>query len=367
MSIQVPVAALSSRIRHLHAAVPFFFLTPFFHRLGDAAASTYLVFHLTNSFLVFCAIVGTAAGVHYWLLAAGALVVFFGTRRIHIALLMVCCLAGLFLLVEFRLPRFTEYAPISPTLAAVMKSLAVVGEALIVAGFVYLALRMAEAAESELEREYDRSENLLLNLMPTSIAARLKEHPDAIIADHFDAVTILFADIVDFTPRAGRLAPNEVVRFLNRVFSEFDKLAQKHGLEKIKTIGDAYMVAGGMPETRDGHATAIAEMALDMLAVTARLATTEFHEELAVRIGIHTGPAVAGVIGTRKLFYDVWGDTVNTASRMESHGSTGRIQVTEEAKLAIGNSFVFERRGTVEIKGKGQMLLHYLVGKARNP
>ena len=348
------------------AAVPFFFLTPFFHRLGDAAASTYLVFHLTNSFLVFCVIVGTAAGVHYWLLAAGTLVVFFGTRRIKLALLMVCCLAGLFLMVEFRLPRFSEYAPISPAFAAVMKSLAVVGEALIVAGFVYLALRMAEAAESELEREYDRSENLLLNLMPTSIAARLKEHPDEIIADQFDAVTILFADIVDFTPRAGRLAPNELVRFLNRVFSEFDKLAEKHGLEKIKTIGDAYMVAGGMPETREGHATAIADMALEMLAVTARLAT-EFHEELAVRIGIHTGPAVAGVIGTRKLFYDVWGDTVNTASRMELHGSAGRIQVTDEAKLAIGNSFVFERRGTVEIKGKGQMLLHYLVGKARNP
>ena len=333
------------------AAVPFFFLTPFFHRLGDAAASTYLVFHLTNSFLVFSVIVGTAAGVHYWLLAAGALVVFYGTRRIVLALLMVCCLAGLFLLVEFRLPRFSEYAPISPAFAAVMKSLAVVGEALIVAGFVYLALRMAEAAESELEREYDRSENLLLNLMPTSIAARLKEHPDAIIADQFDAVTILFADIVDFTPRAGRLAPDELVRFLNRVFSEFDNLAEKHGLEKIKTIGDAYMVAGGMPETREGHATAIADMALEMLAVTARLAT-EFHEELTVRIGIHTGPAVAGVIGTRKLFYDVWGDTVNTASRMESHGSAGRIQVTDEAKLAIGHSFVFERRGTVEIKGR---------------
>ena len=206
------------------AAVPFFFLTPFFHRLGDAAATTYLVFHLTNSFLVFCSIVGSAAGVHYWLLAAGALVVFFGTRRIHLALLMVCCLAGLFLLIEFRFPHFTEYAPISPTFAAVMKSLAVIGEALIVAGFVYLALRMAEAAESELEREYDRSENLLLNLMPSSIAARLKQNPDAIIADHFEEVTILFADIVDFTPRAGRLAPDELVRFLNRVFSEFDML-----------------------------------------------------------------------------------------------------------------------------------------------
>jgi adenylate cyclase len=169
---------------------------------------------------------------------------------------------------------------------------------------VYFAIRMLENAEAALEREFDRSEGLLLNLMPTSIASRLKNNPSEIIADHFDEVMILFADIVGFTPRASQLAPHEVVRYLNRVFSRFYRLAEKHRLEKIKTIGDAYMVAGGMPDPQTGHAVDAANMALEILEVTRKL-SSELHEDIAVRIGIHTGPAVAGVIGTRKLFYDV--------------------------------------------------------------
>jgi len=198
--------------------------------------------------------------------------------------------------------------------------------------------------------------------MPTSIASRLKNNPSEIIADHFDEVTILFADIVGFTPRASQLAPHEVVRYLNRVFSRFDRLAEKHRLEKIKTIGDAYMVAGGMPDPQTGHAVDVANMALEILEVTRKL-SSELHEDIAVRIGIHTGPAVAGVIGTRKLFYDVWGDTVNTASRMEAHGSAGKIQVTEDTKRKLGNAFQFEKRGTVEVRGKGAMKLYYLMGR----
>ena len=227
---------------------------------------------------------------------------------------------------------------------------------------VYFAIRMLENAEAALERELDRSEGLLLNLMPTSIASRLKNNPNEIIADHFDEVTILFADIVDFTPRASQSPPHEVVRYLNRVFSQFDRLAEKYRLEKIKTIGDAYMVAGGMPDPQVGHAADVANMALEILDVTRKL-STELSENIAVRIGIHTGPAVAGVIGTRKLFYDVWGDTVNTASRMESHGSAGKIQVTEDTKRALGEGFQFERRGTVEVRGKGEMELYYLTGR----
>lgn len=198
--------------------------------------------------------------------------------------------------------------------------------------------------------------------MPASIAARLKEKPEEIIADHYDSVAILFADIVDFTPRASRLPPAEVVGFLNRVFKEFDRLAAKHGLEKIKTVGDAYMVAGGMPDRHDGHEHAIAEMALDMLEATSRLSKAT-GEEIEVRIGIHVGPAIAGVIGTRKLFYDVWGDTVNTASRMESMGSPGRVQVTQAAVDLLSDSYAFETRGVVNVKGKGEMELYHLIGR----
>src|SRR4029453_16576086 len=168
---------------------------------------------------------------------------------------------------------------------------------------------------------------------------------------------ILFADIVDFTPRACQSPPREVV-YLNRVFSEFDRLAEKHRLEKIKTIGDAYMVAGGMPDPQIGHAADVAKMALEILDVTRKL-SAELREDLAVRVGIHTGPAVAGVIGTRKLFYDVWGDTVNPAFRMDSHRSAGKIQVTEDTKRALGEGFQFERRGTVEVRGMGEMELYY--------
>ncbi|WP_343044592.1 adenylate/guanylate cyclase domain-containing protein [Allomesorhizobium camelthorni] len=227
----------------------------------------------------------------------------------------------------------------------------------------FYTFRRAEASEDALEAEHERSERLLLNLMPASIAARLKQRPDEIIADGLPAVTILFADIVGFTPRAARLPADRLVSFLNRIFSEFDTLAERHGLEKIKTIGDAYMVAGGLPEKQEGHARAVAEIALDMLEVTAAL-SRELGEEIAVRIGIHSGPAVAGVIGSRKLFYDVWGDTVNTAARMEQHGQAGRIQVSHEARQAIGDGYSFEERGMVLIKGKGRMKLHFLTGRA---
>ncbi|MCB1455368.1 MAG: adenylate/guanylate cyclase domain-containing protein, partial [Nitratireductor sp.] len=234
------------------------------------------------------------------------------------------------------------------------------GSSILIFGALYYALRLAEHAEDKLAIEYERSEFLLQNLMPGSVAARLKDRPNEIIADSFDSVTILFADIVGFTPRANRFTPAEVVQFLNRIFSEFDKLAEKHRLEKIKMIGDAYMVAGGLPDPRDGHADAVAEMALDMRNVTEEL-SDKLGERIEVRIGIHTGPAVAGVIGTRKMFYDVWGDTVNTASRMESHGSAGRIQVTSEAYEQLQDRYRFEPRGTVDVKGKGEMELYYLL------
>ncbi len=208
-------------------------------------------------------------------------------------------------------------------------------------------------------REHERSESLLLNILPGPIAERLKEG-QGIIADGFPDVTILFADIVDFTKLSARTAPQELVALLNRVFTAFDRLAQHYRLEKIKTIGDAFMVAGGLPEPRPDHAEAIAEMALAMRAEVARL-SAELGEPLGLRIGINTGPVVAGVIGERKFAYDLWGDSVNTASRMESHGAENRIQLTENTYERLKSKFICEERGMIDIKGKGEMRTYFLI------
>ena len=338
------------------ATMPLFVIPPLLHRVNDYAAMLSIAVINGGALALLAYIIGTSSGVHFFLFAAPAAIVFFGPHHVRVAAFTTFCILILFLLIEFYLPPHGSIVPASPTLLMGIRAACVSGVMALIFMAVYFAIRMLENAEAALEREFDRSEGLLLNLMPTSIASRLKNDPSEIIADHFDEVTILFADIVDFTPRASQSPPRELVRYLNRVFSEFDQLAEKYRLEKIKTIGDAYMVAGGMPDPQVGHAADVANLALEILEVTRKL-SAELHEDLAVRVGIHTGPAVAGVIGTRKLFYDVWGDTVNTASRMESHGSAGRIQVTEDTKRALGEAFAFERRGTVEVRGKGEMEL----------
>ena len=236
--------------------------------------------------------------------------------------------------------------------------------ATMLAGLFGLNAKVANDAEEALEAEYIRSESLLYNLLPEAIAARLKAAPDRIIADSIPKVAILFADIVGFTPRAATLPPEEVVRFLNRVFSRFDELAEEHGLEKIKTVGDAYMVAAGMPNPCPDPVHRIAEMALDMQA-EARALSSEFPDGLDVRIGLHAGPAVAGVIGHKKLFYDVWGETVNTASRMESDGQPGRIQVTGPVQAELVGDYRFEERGVVDVKGMGAVKTWWLLGPNR--
>lgn len=172
---------------------------------------------------------------------------------------------------------------------------------------------------------------------------------------------MLFADVVGFTPRAATRRPDATVRFLERVFSEFDALAEKHGLEKIKTIGDSYMVAGGLPVSGGNHTYAVADMALDMIKAAEKL-TEEFGEDVSIRIGFHAGPAIAGVIGRRKPFYDVWGDTINVAARME--WLPGRIQITSEVKNLLGERYNFEERGIVNVKGKGPMPLFFLNGRS---
>jgi PAS domain S-box-containing protein len=217
-------------------------------------------------------------------------------------------------------------------------------------------------AEEALLLEQQKSEQLLRNVLPQAIVEQLKQNSESSVAEQFECATILFADIVGFTPFASRLAPLELVNFLNRIFSKFDRLAQEYGLEKIKTIGDAYMVAGGLPLPHPDRMAAIAEMALDMQHAL-RTFTTPWGDSLQIRIGIHDGPVVAGVIGIHKFTYDLWGDTVNVASRMESSGEPGRIQVTRSIYEALKHRYHFEERGIVFVKGKGEMSTYWLVGR----
>ncbi len=218
-----------------------------------------------------------------------------------------------------------------------------------------------ELANTALQQAHEESETLLFNILPAPIAHRLKSGERA-IADRFDSVTVLFVDIVGFTKLSARITPEELVQGLNTIFKRFDELAKKYGLEKIKTIGDAYMVAGGLPERSVNHSERVARFALEIqTAMQSEELRTSRGEVVQLRIGIHTGSAVAGVIGTSKFSYDLWGDTVNTASRMESHGEAGKIHCSEEVYATLYEKFVFEERGFLEVKGKGQMKTYFLL------
>jgi class 3 adenylate cyclase len=249
--------------------------------------------------------------------------------------------------------------------APTQQPLTLLGDAVSNAAMFAAVLVLGEAVRSRraLALEQERSERLLLNVLPASIAERLKQG-EGVIADAFPEVTVLFADLVDFTRSSRRIGPAQVVATLNELFSAFDRLAQHHGLEKIKTIGDAYMVAGGLPNPRPDHAEAVAELALAMQQEVARRADPS-GQPLQVRIGIDTGPVEAGVIGTSKFSYDLWGDTVNTASRMESHGIAGCIQVTARTYQRLRDGYQFQRRGPIPVRGMGEMVTYFLVGRNR--
>ncbi|RMH73364.1 MAG: HAMP domain-containing protein [Cyanobacteria bacterium J007] len=220
-----------------------------------------------------------------------------------------------------------------------------------------------ESSTEQVKIEQQKAENLLLNILPEPIADRLKLQENT-IADSFAEVTVLFADIVGFTKLSSEIPAAELVRLLNEIFSRFDRLVGKHGLEKIKTIGDCYMVVSGLPVPREDHAEAIAEMALDMQAEIAKF-NQKMDTSLSMRIGIHTGPVIAGVIGIKKFIYDLWGDTVNIASRMESHGIPGCIHLSEATYECLKNrDYLLKERGTIDIKGKGRMRTYLLEGRS---
>lgn len=218
-----------------------------------------------------------------------------------------------------------------------------------------------QAFMRELQLEREKSEQLLLNILPAPVAARLKQ-THGIIADNFGDVSVMFVDIVDFTPLATRMPPAEMINLLNAIFSTFDALVDRHGVEKIKTSGDAYMVVGGLSIPCSDHLERIAELALDVVASVSQFVRTDgdpFH----LRVGIHAGPVVAGVIGMKKFAYDLWGDTVNIASRMESQGMPNTIQVTQDVYERLKDHYLFQPRGEIPVKGKGNIMTYWLTSR----
>jgi len=308
-------------------------------------------------------LLGPDSGLHLFLLSIPVIsVICFGTERVWLLLGLATICAAIMAFAEISLSGPAAFIQVDDSFLRLLQISAFV----LVTGFVtlgvYVGFLHADIAERSLEAEYARSEELLYSLLPREIAGRLKADPNKTIADSLSNVAIIFADIANFTPMSAKLDPKEVVTLLNNVFTEFDNLADRHQLEKIKTIGDAYMVAAGMPNACADPAHRAAEMALDMLDVTLA-ASTVVPEGFEIRIGLHVGPVVAGVIGNRKLFYDVWGETVNIASRMESHGAPGRVLVTGATRAQLGDGFAFERRGEIEVKGIGLVETSWLVGR----
>ena len=333
------------------------------HRGHHVAATTYLL--LSSHLLAVSQVLveGTGLDVHLFFMLHTMLPFLLFDARHSRRMFALSAVAGVDMVLAValgdRLPR------LGPEIAAerlhVLRPILLGGLFATLAACAHYARRATLIAEAALDRAHQRSEELLLNILPPSIARRLKQRGGT-IADGFPGVTVMFADIVGFTRMSSRLPPERIVHMLNELFCRFDDVAGSLRLEKIKTIGDCYMVAGGLPEPRADHAEAVAEMALAMLDIVAELAAST-GEPLTVRIGIHSGPVVAGVIGKRKFIYDLWGDTVNIASRMESHGVPGAIQLSEVSRALLADKFDLRHRGAIEIKGKGQMHTYLLEGR----
>jgi class 3 adenylate cyclase len=322
-----------------------------------------------SQLLVLCWLFGSQCGLNLFYFATTFYCVMIFSESEKVALLGFSFVSIIFYLLTYFLfsggPGVLNPAA---SLLVIVHVSSFLGTFVIIGAFVWLFYNDVQHAEKLLKHEHERSESLLQNILPQAVITRLKRG-EKTIADRYAGVTVVFADIVGFTKLSTLLPPKELVAKLNLIFSRFDKLVDDYGLEKIKTIGDAYMVACGLPEPRADHVQVAAEFALRMQDVMDKIESDQGNV-FQIRIGMHTGPAVAGVIGTRKFAYDVWGDTVNTASRMESHGVPGEIQVSETTYQQLKEDFILEERGWMEIKGKGKMqtyLLKGMVGQDKSP
>ncbi|MBL8019930.1 MAG: adenylate/guanylate cyclase domain-containing protein [Leptospirales bacterium] len=310
------------------------------------------------------AVMGKETDFHYFLLSV-VVAIFFtfprAEKKLMGGLIILQALSFLGLQVWFLDHQGIQH--VRPTMLGTIQFAAAVGVFFLVVGFSFYVFSIYRVAETALAHEKNRSEHLLLNILPAQIAEQLKEHHGR-IAERFEEATILFTDLVNFTPLSEKLSAEDLVALLDEVFSRFDVLIDRHRVEKIKTIGDSYMVVSGVPSPRGDHVEVMADLALDMLETMKEI--QEKHN-LKIRIGIHSGPVVAGVIGKRKFSYDLWGDSVNTASRMESHGSEGMIHVSPYVFERLRDRFIFESRGIIDIKGKGPMPTYFLVGRIAHP
>jgi class 3 adenylate cyclase len=325
------------RRRNIYAAIT----------LGGAEVCVYVAF--TAWFI------GWESGVQYLLFSAVVLVFIVPLHRWYTAVWMVIVPLEFLLLYLFVDRIAWTGNPDVIVVFGILNIAAAFGTIIILVGYQANLVRSAERA---MDVAYAQSEALLNNVMPSVIANRLKKS-DEVIADSFPQASILFADIENFTPLSQTMTPDEVVLLLNDLFSRIDTLVHKHGLEKIKTIGDAYMVAAGVPVRRDDHAQAISAFALDLQEELAAY-NAEMGRNIRFRIGINSGPVVAGVIGKLRFLYDLWGDSVNTASRMETYGVPGEIQVAEDTRKLLADLYTFEDRGFIDIKGKGPMRTYIL-------
>jgi adenylate cyclase len=338
-----------------------FVLIPRLCGMGEIVAP--VVFFAVSYFTitVLSVYLGTGSGLQfYYVVAAAIMLLVLGTDHIVLAASLSAIGAATVILLEFFVPNNTGTQPEWAFRTSFV--LTVLTAWILVIATIWFALREIRRAREAMEAEYERSEQLLSNILPATIAERLKDPSRNIIADKYDDASILFADIAGYTKRASDTSPSDLVRFLDRLYTDLDLLVDQHGLEKVKTSGDSYMVVSGVPEPRSDHVQALACLALAMADAVADLKDPK-GRAVPLRIGLAAGPVVAGVVGARKFFYDVWGDAVNVASRMETTDVEGRIQVPEDVYERLKHEFVLEPRGEVDIKGKGVMRTWYLVGR----
>jgi adenylate cyclase len=333
---------------------------PLLHRFGPRAAAIVFFTVTYPATFVICFLLGTDSGMqmHFLTYAAGAVLIL-GVDHVTLPVLANTCALACIVALEIFAPADGGLLSEAVMLGGFI--VAVAAPTVIISAIVFFAVREADRAEAIAEFEYERSETLLTNVLPAVVAGRLKSRAGQVIADRHDEASILFADMAGFTAAASQTSPVDLVKFLNDVFTAFDRLVERHGLEKIKTTGDNYMVVSGVPVARPDHAAAVVRLGIEMLDAAEHMQDPNGHS-VSIRIGIASGPVVAGVVGTKKFFYDVWGDAVNVASRMESTGVSGRIQISPETYARVTDQFEFERRGPIDVKGKGRMTTWLLTG-----
>jgi class 3 adenylate cyclase len=375
LSLFIPVFTLLNLLTNISFGIPSIFiygsigymlLLPFsivLNGKGKILLARLYIFFLSLAYIFLISFLqGNQARGHLFFLAEALVTYFiFPTSQKR----LMYCLVG-FLLFVFSgfVILHDELIPfliLTPEKARITSLIVDISFAFILLGFAFYIHDTFQKTELYMQLEHDKSEKLLQNILPISIIKKLRESPDT-IAERFEDCTVLFSDIVGFTHMSKNMPAGSVVSLLNEIFSRFDDLAEKYNLEKIKTIGDAYMVVGGLPEPDEKHAEKVASFALEMLDIIHDYSQKN-NVPLELRIGINSGAAVAGVIGKKKFIYDLWGDSVNTASRMESHGIPGQIQVSESTYAQIKDLYQFEDRGKMEVKGLGLVRSYLLTAK----